>query len=248
VVATDPRGSASETYRGLRTNVQFLTRERGIKSIIVTSAAAGEGKSLTSVNLSVALAQTRSRVVLVSADLRRPSVEQYFGLSNERGLATWLSSENEELRPLLREVGIPNLRVITSGPVPANPTELLASPRLYRLIELLEAHADIVVLDSPPVLPVADTQIMATHAGGVVLVIDSSKTHRSAGARAKSEIERVGGRIIGPVLNSYDPENSPYYQDPSYHYYRQYVADPDHGGGDGDGMSRRERKKAAKAS
>jgi succinoglycan biosynthesis transport protein ExoP len=247
IVVTDPRGSASETYRGLRTNVQFLSGERGIKSLIVTSAAAGEGKSLTSVNLAVALAQTRARVILVSADLRRPTIESYFGLTNDRGLANWLSGEQESLLPLLREVDVPNLRVIPSGPVPPNPTELLASPRLQQLISMLEENADMVLFDSPPVLPVADTQIMATHTGGVILVIDSSKTHRSAGLRAKSEIERVGGRIIGPVLNSYDPESSPYYQDPSFNYYRQYLADPTHDGSGTARSRRKERRAAGKA-
>jgi capsular exopolysaccharide synthesis family protein len=225
-VLTDPHGPASETYRGLRTNVQFLTAERRVKSLIMTSAAAGEGKSLTTANLATALAQTRARVIVVSADLRRPTIERYFGIRSERGLAEWLTHGHDDLGSLLKDPGLPNLRILPSGKVPPNPTELLASPRFPELVDLLEGAADMVLFDSPPVLPVADAQIMATHVGGVILVIDSSKTHRSAGSRAKSEVERVGGQIIGATLNSYDPETSPYYYEPGYRYYAQYAEDP----------------------
>lgn len=239
VVASEPRGPASETYRGLRTNVQFLAGERDLKSLILTSAAAGEGKSLTSANLAVALAQTRARIILLSADMRRPTIEQYFGVRRRPGLSDWLSGAQVPLRSLLVSAGVPYLRVIPSGPVPQNPTELLASPRFRELIEILEDNADLVIIDSPPVLPVADSQIMATHVGGVVLIIDASKTHRSSGARAKSEIERVGGQIIGSVLNSFDPESSPYYKDRTYHYYHDYEAEPAPGTSTNGSRSRR---------
>jgi capsular exopolysaccharide synthesis family protein len=243
VVATQPRGSASESYRALRTNVQFLASQRRIKSIIVTSAAASEGKTLTSTNLAVALAQTKARVIVVSADLRRPTIERYFGVSNDRGLSEWLQHDDENVGRLLKNPGVPNLRILPSGSIPPNPTELLASPRLAELISILERHADFVMVDSPPILPVADAQIMANHVGGVVIVIDSSKTHRSAAERAKAEIQRVGGEIIGAVLNSYDPETSPYYYEPGQQYYADYAQEsaPSQNG------SRRSRRKRTKA-
>jgi len=214
-----PESLASEAYRSLRTNVQFIAAQQQIRSILTTSPSAGEGKTVTTCNLAVTLAQAGRRVILVSADLRRPTLERHFGLdshslasSNQQGLSTWLSEGGKgDLASLISDPGIPNVRVIPTGPVPPNPAELLASPLLPRLIRTLEENCDLVIIDSPPILAVADPAILAIHTGGAILVMDAGSTHRSAVVRAKEELDRVGGNLIGCIFNGFDSTSSPYY-------------------------------------
>lgn len=225
-VRTHPRGAASEAYRTLRTNLQFISVQQNMRSFVVTSPAPGEGKTVTCANLAVALAQAGSRVICVSADLRRPTLERYFSLGpSSDGLSTWLAGREgeDELLALVRNPGIPYLRVLTSGQVPPNPPELLASPRLMTLVRTLEANADIVLFDSAPSLSLADTIVLASRVVGTLLVIDSDSSRRSATIHARQELERVGARIIGSVLNSFDSSNASYYY-PAY--YAAYESQP----------------------
>jgi capsular exopolysaccharide synthesis family protein len=210
----DPHSAATEAYRTLRTNLQFVTAQHGTKRFLVTSPSAREGKSVTTSNLAITLAQAGNRIILVSADLRRPTLEEYFGLgiNDGAGLSTWLVSQTSDPRPALRNPGIPNLRIFSSGPVPPNPSELLTSGRMLELIHLLEQNADYVIVDSPPVLPVADASILASRIGSALLVVDAAKTPRTATSAAKQELERSGGTIVGVVLNSFDLGTSPYYE------------------------------------
>lgn len=210
VLISQPRGSASEAYRSLRTGLQFLAEQNQIKSLLLTSPAEGEGKTVTCVNLAVAFAQSGRRVVLISADLRRPTLEAYFGLNDNEGLTTWLMAEDKEPWGLIRDPGIDNLRVVPTGPIPPNPAELLSSPRLTSLIDLVEANSDLVIIDSPPVLAVADAAILSTHVDATVLIVDAERTRRSAAALATEELQRVGAGLLGSVLNGFDPQGAPY--------------------------------------
>lgn len=219
-VDVDPNGHASEAYRNLRTGVEFILTKDKIRSVLITSASAGEGKTITSANMAVACAQAGMRVIVLSADLRRPSIAKYFGIQEAgRGLSTWLLSREglEELPAMLKDPNIPNLRVLPSGDIPHNPAELLATPRLSDLIGFFEANADLVIIDSPPTLPIADPIIIASKVGGTIVVIDGERTRRSAAVHAREEIQRVGGRIIGAVLNAVEPSGSAYYR-----YYTYY--------------------------
>lgn len=223
VTISQPRSSSSEAYRSLRTNLQFLSVQQELRSVLVTSASAGEGKTSTTINLAVAFAQAGKRVVLVSADLRRPTLESYFGLPNDEGLTTWLMAADRELWGLIRDPGIDNLRVISSGPIPPNPAELLASPRLTTFVELLEGNADLVLIDSPPVLAVADAAILSAHVDGTLLIVDAHSTSRSAASRAARELEQVGAPLLGTVFNSLDSSSTYYYQD---YYSSTYASSP----------------------
>jgi non-specific protein-tyrosine kinase len=211
VTLSQPKGAASEAYRSLRTNLQYTAIQRGIKTLLVTSAAAGEGKTVTTVNLAAALALSGQRVIVVSADLRRPTLEKYFGLDRGEGLSSWLVSDQDNLWSLIQDPDIRNLRVLPSGPIPGNPAELLTSARAAQLVEMLAANADFVLFDSPPVLGLADSAILASRVDGVLLIVDAGTSHSSAGARAKEEVERAGGTIVGCLLNAFDPSGSPYY-------------------------------------
>lgn len=225
VSLAQPHSTVSEAYRSLRTSIQFLGVDHDLTSILVTSPAAGEGKTVTSSNLAIAFAQANNRVVLVSADLRRPTIERYFGVQSEPGLSARLLGTDRPIWEMLQDASsVPNLRILPSGKVPPNPAEILASSRLIELLNELREHADIVIIDSPPALPVADASILAAHASGTILVIDAGNTKRSAALHAKEELERVGSRFLGTVLNAYDPSASYSYYDS--HYYPGYYGDP----------------------
>ncbi len=241
VVLTQPQSAAAEAYRSLRTNLQFLIEQQKIKSLLVTSPSAGEGKTVTTANLGVALAQTGRRITLVSADLRRPTLERYFHVNNRHGLATFLLSPEKELWQVAQDPGVPNIRILACGPVPGNPSELLTSPRLPELMEELERDCDVVIFDAPPALAVADASILASQVGGSLLVINADNTHRSAAVRAHQELERVGGNVVGSVLNGFDPSGSPYYRYEPYRYgYKSDAEFPK--AGNGDAVSERRRR------
>ena len=240
VVVTQPQSAAAEAYRSLRTNLQFVIEQQNVKSLLVTSPSAGEGKTVTTANLGVALAQTGRRITLVSADLRRPTLERYFKVNNRHGLATFLLSLDKELWQVAQDPGVPNIRILASGPVPGNPSELLTSPRLPELMEELERDCDVVIFDAPPALAVADASILASQVGGTLLVINADNTHRSAALRALQELERVGGNVVGSVLNGFDPSGSPYYRYEPYKYgYKSDATAAKASNGDAVGQKRR---------
>jgi capsular exopolysaccharide synthesis family protein len=221
VSAEGSQMAATEAYRSLRTNLQFIVAQRGSKSFLVTSPSAREGKTSTTANLGHLLAQTGERVIIVSSDLRRPSLGAYFDIEEggeEKGLSSWLASDGLTLWDIIADPGIPNLRVIPSGPLPPNPAELLTSSRLPRLVQLLEANADFVLFDSPPILPVADPAVLAASVRDTLLVVNAASTQRSATIHARAELERVGAKLIGAVLNSFDRGTSPNY----YGSYKNY--------------------------
>jgi succinoglycan biosynthesis transport protein ExoP len=220
VVVSDPRGPASESYRTLRTGLDFIVSRRQTRSILVTSPTAAEGKTVTTVNLGMVAADAGARVALVSADLRRPSLERYLGVPNQSGVSTWLAGFSASPDGLIQVTTSPNMSVVASGPLPPNPAELLASPRLAELVALLERRFDLVLFDSPPVLPVADAMILGSRVGAALLVVNAATTRRSAATHAKEELQRVGADVIGAVLNEFDPSTSPYqYEHYSYAAY-----------------------------
>lgn len=221
---TQSKSLVAEAYRTLRTNLQFSSLDHPLRSLVVTSAVATEGKTTTAANLAVVLAQSGKRVVLVDADLRRPSAHKLFGLSNGAGLTTALVEEPTVLNGFLRETEVENLRLLTAGPVPPNPQELLGSQRMEELLRRLERQVDIVVLDTPPTLVVADANILAARADGVLMVVNTGRTRRTAVRQAVDSIQQVGANLIGAVLNMVDTRGvrGSYYYYPSYYYYSHY--------------------------
>ena len=190
---------ARESYRRLRTSMQMQLAKTGRNSIIVTSAHPSEGKSVTAANLAIAAAQAGKRTVLVSADLRRPSIERLLSVPNDKGLSDWLAEETEAVVQELPS--IPNLSVIVAGNQLDGPGELLASSRFATLIEDLEAEYDLVVLDTPPVLATADAATIISSVGGALIVIDGRRTDLNVLQLVNGELTRAGGRVIGAVLN-----------------------------------------------
>lgn len=216
VVAVDPRSPHAESFRQLRTNLQFVDVEHHLSSVVVTSALLGEGKSTTACNLALAIAEAGSRVVLVEGDLRRPRVDEYLGLEGAIGLTSVLLG-SVPLEVALQPWGDKGLRVLSSGPLPPNPSELLGSTAMQTLLGQLEELADLVIIDAPPVLPVTDAAVLGAMASGVVLVVDASKTRRDAVRHAADQVRAVGATLLGSVLTQM-PTKGP----EAYGYGREY--------------------------
>ena len=199
-VADEPRGTQAEMFRQLATNVEFLRVAGGPTSLLVTSALPGEGKSTVAMNLALALAEVGHRVVLVDADLRRPTVADRLDLEGGAGLSTVLLGR-ADVDDVLQEWGAHGLHVLTSGAVPPNPVQLLSSARMTALMAELGAHHDVVVVDAAPVLPVTDALVLARAVSGVVVVADSSSVRRAQLAETLESLVRVDARLSGVVLN-----------------------------------------------
>lgn len=216
-----PRAPTSEAYRVLRTNLEFSSVDEPLKNLLVTSPSPSEGKSTTAANLGTVLAQTGNRVVLIDADLRRPSQHKVFELPNNRGLTTALLDSEAPINYHIQDTRVPGLRLMTSGPLPPNPAELLRSHRMQQILDDLKHEADIVLLDTPPTLTVADASILAPRVNGCVLVTKLGSTSRDALIQAVEGMSKTGANLFGVVLNRATPRAGGYYY--NYYYYRYYT-------------------------
>jgi capsular exopolysaccharide synthesis family protein len=208
VTLADPRSPAAEAFRTLRTNIYFSGLDRSIHTLLVTTVAPVEGKSTTLANLAVAMAQGDQRTILVDADLRRPSLHTLFELNNDKGLTSLFIDAKGPIEPILKDVNVPNLQVLTSGPLPPNPAEVLGSQRMLEIIEALKQRADIVLFDAPPVIAVTDAMVLGTRVDGMVLVVNAGQTRREHAKRAKEQLEKLNIRIVGAVLNGASVDNA----------------------------------------
>ncbi|MFC4737847.1 CpsD/CapB family tyrosine-protein kinase [Bacillus daqingensis] len=204
------RSPISEQFRTLRTNIQFASIDKPVRSILVTSSSPGEGKSTTVANLSIVLAQQDNKVLLVDTDLRKPTVHFSFQVPNQAGFTNVLTNQST-FDDMVFETSIANLDVLPSGPLPPNPSELLGSQRMKQFMQHVKDRYDYVIFDAPPVNAVTDAQILAGHTDGVVLVIRSGKTEEDHAERAVESLKKVDANLIGAVLNDRQMEQSQYY-------------------------------------
>jgi len=234
-----PRSPVVEAFRVLRTNLQFSMLDRPGNAIMVTSSSPKEGKTTTVVNLAQVMAQTGKRVIVVDTDLRRPSLHRYFNLKNDVGLTNALLDPLALDQGALRAIGVSNLMVLTSGPLPPNPAELLGGSRMAALIDSLKLRADVVLFDTPPALLVTDPALLAGMMDGILMVVDSSATRADGLARAREALERGGGsgKILGALLNKLSSRSggSSYYY--NYQHYYGHDRDADTGNGSSHGSS-----------
>lgn len=196
----NPSSPISEVYKTLRTNIHFSSIDSPLKAIMITSAVKGEGKTTTVCNLAVAYAQEGKRVLLMDCDLRSPSMHEMFSQSNRAGLTNILANQNQ-WQEVVRDTTIDTLSLLTSGPIPPNPAELLGSPRMEALMEELRDHYDMILIDVPPVLAVTDSLVMSALCDGVVLVVVAGKVDKELVKKAKASLEHVNARLIGAVFN-----------------------------------------------
>jgi len=206
VTVQNPRSPIAEAYRGLRTNLTFSSLDRPLRSMLITSAGPEEGKSTVLANLAVVEAQAGRQVIVVDADLRRPRQHELFGVSNATGLTTLLADEKGDPESFLQATSLPGLRVLTTGPLPPNPAELLASQRMTTAIARLCALANLVLLDAPPIVVVTDAAILASQVDGVLLVVNANGTRREHAQRAHQLLTKVNARVVGSVLNNAAPD------------------------------------------
>jgi len=209
ITMTNPRSPISEAYRTLRTNLDFSSFDKPLRTMVVTSAGPEEGKSTTLANLAVTMAQTGKKVILADCDLRRPSQHEIFGLRNDRGVTSMMvMSAAMETPPFQSIAAVPDLLILTSGPTPPNPSEILGSQRMTEIIEALKKRADMVLFDAPPIIAVTDAAVLAAKLDGVLLVVNAGKTKRDHAQKAKALLEKVNARLVGAVLNNVKLEPS----------------------------------------
>ena len=209
VMERKPKSVVSEAYRTLRTNIQYSSFDKKIQSIVVTSAEAAEGKSTVSGNLALAFAQNENRVIIVDCDLRKPSVHKNFKVSNLAGLTEVLIGK-AQLNEVIQNRN-EHLDILTSGKIPPNPAEMLASSAMTNLIDKLKEEYDVIILDSAPLGAVTDAQILSTKVDGTILVTRAERTKREVVLEAKNSLEKVGANILGCVLHAVENTKGKYY-------------------------------------
>lgn len=216
ITVTQPKSPVAEQYRTIRTNIEFMAVDREIQAILVTSATQGEGKSTTSSNLAVAYAQQGKNVLIIDTDMRRPTVHYTFKVANGLGLSSLLTRQAEKDKAIL-PTKIDNLSILTAGPIPPNPAELLSSRAMEHLVSQLREEFDIIIFDAPPLLQVADSRITSKLTDGVVLVVGCTTSDRQRVLKAKEQLELAEAKILGVVLNRRELTD-----DSAYQYYYSY--------------------------
>ena len=222
ITVAKPRMPVSEAFRSLRTNLQFSGIDTPLKTVLVTSASPSDGKSSIVANLATVIAQSEKNVVVMDADMRRPTLHKLFKLSNRIGLSDYFIRTPEKMTGVVKKTRVNGLNIITSGSLPPNPSELLSSSKMQDVLSLLEKHFDMVLLDSPPLLAVTDALILAKSVNGVLLVVDPKKTKRGAIRQAIEQLQRLDTRLLGVVLNNIKVKRSSYYYNRDYYYSKQY--------------------------
>lgn len=203
ITVAKPKSAVAEQFRTIRTNINFMSVDEEIKKLAFTSANISEGKSTVTANVAVTMAQSGKKVLLIDADLHRPTLHQTFSIPNKTGLTTVLTSESAEinLNDVVKSGDVENLSVLPSGPIPPNPSELLGSKRMRDFLDRVSSHYDMVVIDMAPVLEISDSQVLAGEMDGVVLVVREGVTQKAAIARAVELLKMTKTRILGYIMN-----------------------------------------------
>ena len=236
-LVNDVRSPMAEAYRHLRTSLLLSSAGNPPRTILVTSSQPSEGKTTTAVNTAFMLAQTGAQVLIIDCDLRRPRLHANFNLSNTRGLTSFLSGECAIEDVLQSYEKVPNLKLLTSGPIPPNPAELLGSEEMRQLLQSLTSRFTHIVVDSPPAISFTDASILSTFVDGVILVVHGGRSSRAVVRRAKQQLLDVGANIFGVVLNNVKAESHEYYGAGYYsgYYQTDYYGEAESGGGNGAG-------------
>jgi capsular exopolysaccharide synthesis family protein len=214
----NPKSPVAEAYRTLRTNIQFSSLDKELKSIVITSSSPKEGKTTTICNLAVTMAQSGNKVLLMDCDLRKSQLHHYFELNNDQGLTNVLAQQ-VSFEEAVKETVTVGLDVLPSGPKPPNPSELLGSNAMKEFVKKMEEKYDKILIDAPPVGIVTDASILSTIADGTILVIASGQVAIEAAQRSKALLQKVNANIIGILLNKLPREGRGYYGYYYYHYY-----------------------------
>ena len=214
ITLSDSTSPISEQYRTVRTNIQFSMTDRNLKTLVVTSSGPGEGKSTTSANLAVVFAKSGLKVLMVDADMRKPTVAKTFNLPNHTGLSNLLSEGGSVLANYTQHSLMTNLDILTSGPKPPNPSEMLGSRRMEDAIALMKETYDLIIFDMPPVVAVTDAQIMSSIVDGTILVVREGVSQKNGVQKAAQLLEMANANILGAIYNG-----ATLASDQGYYYY-----------------------------
>jgi len=223
IVQKNPKSPTAEVFRTLRTNIQFINSKKDLKTLLITSTLPGEGKSWTSANLAVTFAEAGKKVIIIDADMRKGRQHSIFGVENEYGLSNFLSGidntgrvENADITKYIQRTEVPNLYLISKGDTPPNPSELLASDATMSMIADLEKIFDLIIFDGPPSLIVTDALILSRLVDSTIIVVEHNITKKDNLAKVKKDIENVGGKIAGVVINKVPKQGKKY--ESTYYY------------------------------
>ncbi|MBO8138412.1 MAG: CpsD/CapB family tyrosine-protein kinase [Desulfotomaculum sp.] len=217
VVLENPKSPVAEAYRTIRSNIQFSFLDSELKRLLVTSSGPSEGKSITSANLASVFAQSGRRVILLDCDMRKPTQHKLFNLPNIAGLTNALLGD-AVIDEVLNDINDTMLQVITTGPIPPNPAEMLGSKKMKAFLQELESYADLIILDTPPVIAVTDAALLAGSVDGVVMVVAANKTQIDLAKKSKELLLNAKANIVGTVLNMVEEDSQDYYY---YYYYTE---------------------------
>lgn len=209
IIEKDPNSVASESYKTLRTNIQYSSFDKEYKTIVVTSSVPGEGKTNTVGNLALAFSQGEKKVLLIDCDLRKPALHKRFKVSNSMGLSDVLIGKETLDNVVYRRNG--NLDILTSGKIPPNPSEMLGSKAMSEFLKEASIYYDTIILDAPPVLAVSDAQILSTKVDGTIVVVKAEKTRKEEVQNSINQLRKVNATIIGTVLNGVDNSRNKHY-------------------------------------
>ncbi|WP_345798816.1 CpsD/CapB family tyrosine-protein kinase [Bacillus sp. Cr_A10] len=212
MINSSPKSLVAEQIRTIRANINFAMKEKRFITLLITSTSVGEGKSTIASNIAISFAQERKKVLLIDADLRKPTIHYTFKKHISPGFTNMLMS-NWTFKDTVKESGVKGLEIITCGPVPSNPAELLSSSKMDKLMKEMKENYDVVIFDAPPLLSVADAQILAEKCDGTILVVSSRTTEKRNLIKAKEVLIASKAKIVGAILNNYKLEKNHYYYD-----------------------------------
>lgn len=217
ITVKNPKAPIAEAYRTLRTNIQFSSFDKKIQTIMVTSSGPGEGKSTTTSNLAVVMAEGGAKTILIDCDQRKPRQHKVFLTTNKVGVSDLLVNK-VSFEEAVQKTAVENLDLLTAGTIPPNPAELLASKKMQSFVESLREKYDYIIIDTPPIIAVTDAQLIASYVDGCILVIASAQAEREAAIKSKELLEKVKAKVLGVVLNKLELQEKGYYGY-YYHYY-----------------------------
>lgn len=213
------KSPATEAFRTIRTNLQFMSPDQELKVIMVTEAEAGVGKSIVASNLALTFSMTGEKTFLIDTDMRKPMLHKLFDLPNFQGLSSYLSGDKDEIDELITECQHSGTFLLPAGPIPPNPSEMLNSKRMADLLELSRQKTDIIIIDAPPLLPVTDAVLLSQKVDGVIMVAETNNTKKEVFSRGLERLKQVNANVLGTVLNKYPVNKSSYYTYENYYYY-----------------------------
>ncbi len=213
------KSPATEAFRKIRTNLQFMSPDKKLEVIMVTGSEAGIGKSTIASNLSLTFSMTGEDVFLIDTDMRKPRLHKIFGIPNFQGLSSYLAGEKNNLEELIVKHKETGTLLLPSGPIPPNPSEMLNSKKMEKLLEQCREKAKITIIDAPPLLPVTDSVLLSNKVDGVILVAKTNETKKEVFIAGQERLEQVNANILGTVLNKYPVNNSSYNTYENYYYY-----------------------------